>query len=67
MDLRFNHSINAHAIYIYETLNPGSVMSIWGGDCKGNWQNMWNGPDIPTYGHAPRQFGNSIHIFTCVK
>ena len=29
------------AIYIYETLNPGSVVAIWGGDCHGHWQNLW--------------------------
>ena len=52
--------VNAHAIYIYETLNPGSIVNIWGGDCKGSWQKMWNGSDRPTYSHAPRQFGPPI-------
>jgi len=61
VDLRFNQMVNVHAIYIYETLNPGSIVNIWGGDCKGNWQNMWNGSDSrPTYSHAPRQFGPPI-------
>ena len=64
VDLRFNHPVNAHAIYIYETLNPGSVVSIWGGDCKGHWQNLWKcGSNRPIYGHAPRQFGSVYSVF----
>lgn len=31
IDLRYAHSTFIHAIYIYETFNPGAVVAIWGG------------------------------------
>jgi hypothetical protein len=33
--LRFEHSVFVHGVYVYETLNPGSIIAIWAGDCKG--------------------------------
>ena len=59
IDLQFKYSVDVHAIYIYETLNPGSIESIWGGDCKGKWQRLWINDPVPCRQgeiHAPRQF-----------
>ena len=33
--MRFEHSVFVHGVYVYETLNPGSIIAIWAGDCKG--------------------------------
>ena len=35
IDLRFEHSVFVHGVYVYETLNPGSIIAIWAGNCKG--------------------------------
>lgn len=55
LELRFEHSVFVHAVYVYETFNPGSIVSIWGGDCKGTWKLLWKGPP-KCVGHQPRQF-----------
>ena len=31
IDLKFEYALFVHAVYIYETLNPGSVTAIWAG------------------------------------
>ena len=63
IDLQFKYSVNVHAIYIYETLNPGSIVSIWGGDCMGNWQHLWKDSvqSRQREVQAPRQFCPPIH------
>jgi len=59
IDLRFEHSVFVHGVYVYETLNPGSIIAIWAGDCKGRWKKLWSGSPV-RIGHQPRQFGPPI-------
>ncbi len=56
IDLKFEHSVYVHGVYIYETLNPGSVVELWGGNCKGAWKRIWKGQASTFAGHRPRQF-----------
>ena len=53
IDLRFEHSVFVHGVYVYETLNPGSIIAIWAGDCKGRWKKLWSGSPV-RIGHQPR-------------
>ena len=48
-----------HGVYVYETLNPGSVIAIWASNCKGKWKKLWSGSPV-RIGHQPRQFGPPI-------
>ena len=59
IDLKFEHSVFVHGVYVYETLNPGSVIAIWASNCKGKWKKLWSGSPV-RIGHQPRQFGPPI-------
>ena len=52
-------AVYVHAVYVYETLNPGSIVQIWAGNCNGRWKCLWNGKPNKV-GHQPRQFGPPI-------
>ena len=61
MDVRFEHAVYAHAIYIFETFNPGAVHQIWGGNCRGRWALLYSGATPPSpVGHQPRAFSPPI-------
>jgi hypothetical protein len=61
VDLRFEHAVYAHAIYIFETFNPGTVHQIWGGDGRGRWACLHVGMVPPSpVGHQPRSFSPPI-------
>ena len=44
-----------YTVYIYETFNPGAIVAIFSGDCKGRWTQLWSGP-TQKVGHKPRAF-----------
>ncbi len=56
IDLQFDHSVWVHGIFVYETLNPGSIVEIWAGDCKGQWKCMWSGPP------SSSSLGHQVHL-----
>ncbi len=31
LDVSFEHALAPHAVYVYETFNPGAVAQIWAG------------------------------------
>ena len=57
--VRILSAVYVHAVYVYETLNPGSIIQIWAGNCNGRWKCLWNGKPNKV-GHQPRQFGPPI-------
>lgn len=59
IDVRFEHQVFVHGIFIYETLNPGSIVALFAGDCKGKWKCLWSG-ETSKIGHQPRQFGPPV-------
>ena len=57
--MRFERPVYVNAVYVYETLNPGSIVEIWCGNCNGKWKCLWKG-ESGKVGHQPRQFGPPI-------
>ena len=54
-DLLYHEEVYPIRVSIYETYNPGSVVSILVKSEQGHWQRLWNGPPqiVP---HKPRIF-----------
>jgi len=55
IDLKFEHSVFLYTVYVYETFNPGAIVAIYSGDCKGKWTKLWDGA-TQKVGHKPRVF-----------
>merc|ERR1719290_306383 len=42
IDIKYEHAVYPFRIHIYETYNPGGVVAIWAGDCRGRWKLLWD-------------------------
>ena len=51
----YKNQVYLYTVYIYETFNPGAIVAIFSGDCKGRWTQLWSGP-TQKVGHKPRAF-----------
>ena len=64
IDVKFEHAVYPFRIHVYETYNPGGLVSIWAGDCGGRWRQLWagegTGGQSGTVSQQPRQFSPPI-------
>jgi len=42
VDIKYEHAVYPIRIHIYETFNPGGVVGIWAGNCRGDWKLLWD-------------------------
>ena len=38
IDTKFEHAVYPFRIHVYETYNPGGLVGVWAGDCRGSWR-----------------------------
>ena len=64
IDVKFDHAVYPFRIHVYETYNPGGLVSIWAGDCGGRWRQLWaqelTGGQPGTVSQQPRQFSPPV-------
>ena len=43
IDTKFEHAVYPFRIHVYETYNPGGLVGVWAGDCRGSWRrfSLW--------------------------
>jgi len=59
IDMKFEHAVYPFRIHVYETYNPGGLVGVWAGDCRGSWRRLWGGRG-EGQPNQPRQFSPPI-------
>ncbi|XP_066993757.2 F-box/LRR-repeat protein 4 isoform X2 [Anabrus simplex] len=59
IDIEFEQPVYPCEINIYETYNPGAVVSIWAADPYGKWSMLWEG-EPQEVGHVSRIFSPEL-------
>jgi len=59
IDTKFEHAVYPFRIHVYETYNPGGLVGVWAGDCRGSWRRLWGGQG-EGQPNQPRQFSPPI-------
>ena len=42
IDTKFEHAVYPFRIHVYETYNPGGLVGVWAGDCRGSWRRFYS-------------------------
>ena len=45
IDTKFEHAVYPFRIHVYETYNPGGLVGVWAGDCRGSWRRFYSCKD----------------------
>ena len=42
IDTKFEHAVYPFRIHVYETYNPGGLVGVWAGFCRGSWRRFYS-------------------------